>query len=170
MSSSGLTRRTSSSGTSANSTDTSSPTASPCATADSVRPYDTPPNDAASDAGIARMPAPASATPIRLPASPSSTTCNTYVASTCAVDAPTHLRIATLRIFCLHEHAGDAPDADPAEHDDDEADQAEEVLGALQVLADLIFGRTVRARVDEAIAEPAANVARRATRRRPPAP
>ena len=39
-----------------------------------------------------------------------------------------------------HEHARDAPHADAAEHHDDEADQAQIVLGPLQVFADLILG------------------------------
>ena len=55
---------------------------------------------AVSDAGIAASAAPASSTPSALPVSASSTTCSTYVASTCPAVAPRHLRMATLRIFC----------------------------------------------------------------------
>jgi hypothetical protein len=72
--SSGLTRRTSSSGTNANSSETSRPTATPWTTADAVRPYTDAPNEAATDAGIERIANHASATPTRLPASPSSVT------------------------------------------------------------------------------------------------
>ena len=53
----------------------------------------------------------------------------------------------------LDEHARDAPHADAAEHDHDEADQAQVVLGAEQVLADVVLGRSVRPRLDEAVAE-----------------
>ena len=77
ISSSGLTRRTSSSGTSANSSETSRPTASPCTTAEAVSPYEMSPSAAVSDAGIADNATAASATPSRLPVRPRSTTCST---------------------------------------------------------------------------------------------
>ncbi len=51
------------------------------------------------------------------------------------------------------EHARDAPHADAAEHDDHEPDEAEEVLRALQALADPVFRRPIRARRDEPILE-----------------
>ena len=54
-----------------------------------------------------------------------------------------------LFIFCCDEDARDARHADAAENDDDEADEAQVVLGALEVLADLVVGRPVRAGVDE---------------------
>ena len=38
-----------------------------------------------------------------------------------------------------HEHACDAPHADPAENEYDEADEAQVILGAGQVIANLIF-------------------------------
>jgi hypothetical protein len=59
----------------------------------------------------------------------------------------------------LHEHAGDAPHADAPEHDHDEADQAEVILRAQQVLADVVLGRSVRARLHETVAEVAADLA-----------
>ena len=54
------------------------------------------------------------------------------------------------------EHAGDARDRDTAEDHDDQADEAQVVLGALEVAADLIFRRAVRPNVDELVAQVAA--------------
>src|SRR4029453_104383 len=59
----------------------------------------------------------------------------------------------------LHEHPRDALHADAAEHDHDEADQTEVVLGPQQVLADVVLGRSVRARLHETVAEIPANLA-----------
>ena len=53
----------------------------------------------------------------------------------------------------VDEHARDARHADAAEHDDDQSDQAEVVLGALQVLADFVLGRPVRAGGHEGVPE-----------------
>ena len=51
------------------------------------------------------------------------------------------------------EDARDARHGDAAEDDDDQADHAEVVLGAIEVLADLVVGRAERARVDELVLE-----------------
>ncbi len=40
----------------------------------------------------------------------------------------------------LHEHPGDARHADPAENHDHQADQAQIVLGAAEVFAEIAFG------------------------------
>ena len=49
------------------------------------------------------------------------------------------------------EHARDARHRDAAENHDDQADQAQVVLGAIEVPADLILGRPVRPGVDELV-------------------
>ena len=54
------------------------------------------------------------------------------------------------------EHAGDARHRDAAEDHDDQADEAQVVLGALEIAADLIFGRPVGPGVDELVAQLAA--------------
>ena len=51
------------------------------------------------------------------------------------------------------EHARDARDGDAAEDDDDQPDQAQVVLGAIEVPADLVVVRPVRAGVDELVLE-----------------
>ena len=52
--------------------------------------------------------------------------------------APTHFSTAMLRIFCMHKDARHARHGDAAENDDDEADQAEVVLCAVEVAAHFI--------------------------------
>ena len=76
-SSDGLTRRTWSSGTTENSTETSTPTAMPCTAALQVTPYSTSVSSVAeplSARGMAATAARANPTPRRLPARPSATT------------------------------------------------------------------------------------------------
>ena len=51
------------------------------------------------------------------------------------------------------EHAGHARHGDAAEDHDDQADQAQVVLRAIEVAADLIVGRAIRPRVDEVVLE-----------------
>ena len=51
------------------------------------------------------------------------------------------------------EHARHARHRDAAEDHDDQADQAQVVLGAIEIAADLVVGRAVRARVDEVVLE-----------------
>ncbi len=92
-----------------------------------------------------RMPAAARATPSRLPAVASSTTCRTYVRQHFGGRGAEALEDGDAAHLLPDEDPRHAPDADAAEHDDDEADQAEVVLGPLEVLADLILGGSVRA-------------------------
>ena len=51
--------------------------------------------------------------------------------------------------FLPHEHARHARDRDASEHDDDEADQAEIIFGALEILADLFLTIAVRPHANE---------------------
>ncbi len=51
------------------------------------------------------------------------------------------------------EDARDARHRDAAEDHDDQADQAQVVLGAIEIAADLILGRAERPRVDELVLE-----------------
>ncbi len=51
------------------------------------------------------------------------------------------------------EHTRHARDRDPAENDDDQADQAQVVLGAIEVAPDLVLGRSERSGVDEVVLE-----------------
>ena len=128
-SSSGFTRRISSSGTSAKSSETSRPTATPCTAADAVTPtlVDAERREHARPESR-RRPTAASATP----------------SSAAAGREPEHLqhvrrehaprrRAEALQNrdapdLLLHDDARDAPDADAAEHDDREADEAQVVL------------------------------------------
>ena len=158
-SSSGLTRRTSSSGTSENSSDTSMPTATPCQTADRVSPIRRRAERRADlfGNGIEREP--------REPHAQ-------HAAREAEEHHLQHVRGQHLprgRAQALQdrdaadllpdEHARHAPDADAAEHEDHEADQTEVVLGAHQIVADLIFRVAVGIHVDEARAEVAAQLA-----------
>ena len=67
--------------------------------------------------------------------------------------APTHFRIATLRIFCLTKTRVTLHTPMPAEHDDDEADQAQIVLGPLHVFGDVVLGRAVGPGAGELVAK-----------------
>ena len=69
-----------------------------------------------------------------------------------------------------HEDAGHAPHADAAEHDDHEADEAQVVLGADEVVADVVFEQRVRSRRHEVAAQLVAAAASSGDRRRPRAP
>ena len=75
--SSGLTSRTSSSGTSANNIETSAPTASPCPAADHVTPIDSSPTRATTDEGMAAIANAAMPTPNTPPPIARPTICNT---------------------------------------------------------------------------------------------
>src|SRR5215467_14322731 len=90
-SSNGFTRRTSSNGTSANSNDTSKPTATPCAAADAVMPTLVTPKLVNTRCGTAASATDASPSPSTHPPAASQVTCNTYVASTRPEVAPRHL-------------------------------------------------------------------------------
>ncbi len=57
-----------------------------------------------------------------------------------------------------HEHARDAPDADPAQHDDDEPDETQEVLGALEAVADPVLRGAEGPRRHEPVPERLADV------------
>ncbi len=63
-----------------------------------------------------------------------------------------------------HEDARDARHRDAAENHDDQADQAQIVLGAIEVPADLVVGRPVRSGVDELVREVGAQRRRPAAR------
>ena len=76
-SSSGFTRRMSSSGTSENSRDTSRPTVVPCSTAERVRCGTAPPEAASAPGGIAATPPRRSTGPAGCPSAPSASTCAT---------------------------------------------------------------------------------------------
>ena len=103
---SGFTWRISSSGTSANKIETSTPIANPCTTADPVSAVDIAPNPvtaaacSASDSGTDASATRARPTPSTAPPSPSTVTCVTYTAITRAVVAPRHFITATLRSLC----------------------------------------------------------------------
>jgi hypothetical protein len=56
-----------------------------------------------------------------------------------------------LRIFCRMKTRVTLDTAMPPRMNDDQPDQAEVVLGTLEVAADLILGRPVRPRVDELV-------------------
>ena len=58
----------------------------------------------------------------------------------------------------LHEHAGDARHADAAEDHDHEADQAQVILGAGEFLADVVFGGLVGAHARELVGEVGAQI------------
>ena len=156
-SSSGLTRRTSSSGTSENSSDTSRPTAS---TLQHRRPGQR-----------QRLPAerrghrlrnrrgarsPRAPTPSALPVSPSMQHLRHVGGEHLPGRRPDALEDRDAPDLLLDEHARDAPDADPAEHDDHETDEAQVILRPRHVFADVVFCRSVRPRVDEPVAELAA--------------
>ena len=68
-----------------------------------------------------------------------------------------------------NEDAGDARDGDAAEDDDDQADEAQVVLGAIEVAADLILVRAVRPHVGELVAQLGPQGRRPARRSDPPA-
>jgi hypothetical protein len=55
--------------------------------------------------------------------------------------------------FLQDEHPGDARHRDAAQDDDDEPHQAQVILGAIEIAADLVLARAVRPRVDEVLAQ-----------------
>ena len=130
-SSSGLTRRTSSSGTSENSSETSRPTLTPCHTAEAVRRI------AASrrtrrrySPGSPPAPARASADAQHAPGQPEHDDLQHVGGEHLPRRRADALQDRDALDLLPHEHARDAPHADAAEHEDHEADQAQVVLGA----------------------------------------
>jgi hypothetical protein len=92
---------------------------------------------AVSEAGIAARAAAASATPSRLPVSEQHDL--QHVGGQHLAGRRAQAQDRDAADLLADEHPRDAPHADAAEDDDDEADQAEIVPGALEILADLVL-------------------------------
>ena len=82
-----------------------------------------------------------------------------------ADEAPDALQDGDAAHLLLHEHARHARDADAAENQHDEADQAQVVLGPLEILADVVLDLPVAADADELVAEVAPTARGRSRRR-----
>ncbi len=105
------------------------------------------------------MPSRARITPSALPARPSSTDLQDVGGQDLTCRGADAFEDRHALDLLAHEDARHAPDANPAKRQDHEADQAQVVFGAKQIVADLILGRSIRPHVHELVTELLAKIA-----------
>ena len=80
---------------------------------------------------------------------PSASDCSRYTLKNLPARAPDALHHRNALDLLPDEHARDARHGDAAEHDDDEADEAEIIFRALEVFADLLLAIPIRTHAHE---------------------